>query len=416
MPEYPKFEGWPDGENNILPGNELPVTALRRSVNYDITDTGDLLTRRGRTKIYSGTPMPRTLYSNGRRVLFVEGGSLWELINQFGTWTRMLVRLNVGSHPMAYVSVNNDIYWSNTIMTGILTDGGEDLPWGVTGPANQPTVLSGSSGGSLAAGRYQVAITFVSARGEESGTPTAAEVDVSAGGAIEVRDIPTPVDGSSINIYCSSPGGEGLYKVATVLPGTPIYRIAAVSNAQGRRLQTQFRMAPPAGSVLEYHEGRIYIADGNVVWITDPLRYGLVNAVSGFLLYPEPVTVMKSVSDGLYICSDQTYWVSGVGTDEFQQVPLLPYGGVAGTGINIPKSDNVAWFSKYGIVIAGLNAQLTNIQEDKSAIGEFENGAMIYREQRGLRQIVATLGSGTQSSYLAPDYVTLENARRGSAI
>jgi hypothetical protein len=416
MPDYPKFEGWPDGENNILPGHELPLTTLRRSVNYDITDTGDLVTRRGRTKIYSGTPAPRTLYSNGKRVLFVEGGSLWELTEINGVWTRMLVRLNIGNHPMAYVSVNGDIYWSNGIHTGIMEADGSDRPWGITPPANQPTVLSGAAGGSLAAGRYQVAITFLSALGDESGTPLAAEVDVSAGGSIEIRDIPTPLDGSSINIYASSPGGEGLYKVANVLPGTPIFRIAAVSNAQGRRLSTQFRMKPPAGSLLEYYNGRIYIAQGNIVWITDPLRYGLVNAVSGFIMYSEDVTIMKAVDDGMYICADATYWVSGFDTDEFQQVGLLPYGGVLGTGINIPKSDNVAWFSKYGIVVAGLNAQLTNIQEDKSAIGEFENGAMIYREQGGLRQIIATLGTGTQSSYLAPDYVTLENARRGSAI
>lgn len=125
---------------------------------------------------------------------------------------------------------------------------------------------------------------------------------------------------------------------------------------------------------------------------------------------------MKSVADGIYICSDQTYWLSEIDTNEFQQRVVLPYGAVKGTGINIPKSDNVAWFSRFGMVIAGLEAQISNIQEDKSAVSEFENGAMIFREQKGLRQIIATLGTGVQSVHLASDYVTLETARRGNAI
>ena len=125
---------------------------------------------------------------------------------------------------------------------------------------------------------------------------------------------------------------------------------------------------------------------------------------------------MKAVADGIYICADQTYWVSGVDTNDFQQIPVLPYGAVKGTGINLLESDNVAWFSDDGIIIGGLEAQVTNVQDDKSAVGEFENGAMVFRKQRGLRQIVATLGTGVQSAYLAPDYVTLETARRGNAI
>lgn len=416
MPDYPKFEGWPDGENNILDGDDLPLTALRRSVNYDITDTGDLQRRKGRTKIYTGTPFPGTLYSNGKRILFIESGSLWELVYSLGAWSKALVRLNVGAHRAAYISVNNDIYWTNGITNGLLTQEGEDLPWGIDGPASQPNVLSAASGGSLEAGRYQVAITFVSDRGEESGTIQAVYVDVLAGGSIEIRDLPTPVDGSTINIYASTAGGEELYKIGSARPGAPSYRITAVSNVHGRILQTQYRIKPPVGDVLAYHNGRIYIADGRVVFYTEPLRYGLVHAISGFMTFPEDVTVMMGVRDGLYVCSDQTYWISGMDTEELQQLTILPYGAVWGTGIRLPKSENVAWFSEFGIVVAGTDGQATNVQEGKSAVGKFQSGAMIFREQDGLRQMIATLGSGTQSAYLAPDYVTLENARRGSAI
>jgi len=418
MPDFPKYEGWQDGENNILDAVELPETSLRRAVNFDIMDGGDLHRRRGRTLAYIGSIVPNTLFSNGKRVLFVESSNLWELIKGFdGVWNRMLFRTGVGNHAMAYLAKDDNIYWSNGILTGIIDSEGRDLPWGIRGPVEQPNIAGSDVGGTLDAGTYQVAVTFLDENGQESGTSASKVVEVTTdGGSILLTDIPTPVDGITIQVYCSSANGEGLYRVGRLLAGTPNYRITAVSNVQTIRLQTQFGIKPPAGDVLEYHNGRIYIAEGNVVWYTDALRYGLVKPHRNFLQFPSPVTVMKSVADGIYICADQTYWISGIDTNEFQQVPVLPYGAVKGTGINLPESDNVAWFSEEGLVIGGLEAQVTAVQEDKSAVSKFENGAMVFRKQRGLRQIIATLGSGTQSAMLAPDYVSLETARRGNAI
>jgi hypothetical protein len=146
------------------------------------------------------------------------------------------------------------------------------------------------------------------------------------------------------------------------------------------------------------------------------LRYGLVKPHRNFMMFPGEVTVIKAVADGIYVCADKTYWVTDIDTTNLQQREVLPYGAVKGTGIDIPKSDNVAWFSQHGMVIGGLEAQLSNVQEEKSAVSKFTNGAMMFRESRGLRQLVATLGGGEQSAYLAPDYAALEIARRGDAI
>jgi hypothetical protein len=417
MPDYPKYQGWPDGENNILDATELPITALRRCINFDVTNSGYLHRRRGRTQVHVGTPVPNTLWSNGQRVLFVESGNLWELVKISGTWTPMLVRMGMGNHPMAYLDVNRNIYYSNGLFTGMLDPDGADLPWGIAGPQNQPTLTAAASGGDLVTGDYQVAITFVDDLGQESGTPVAAVTSVTGpSGSILLTDLPTAVDGSTIQVYCSAANGEGLYRVGRAINGAPSYRIASVANAQTMMLQTQHGIKPPAGSILEYHNGRIYIAQRNVVWYTEPLRYGMVKPHRGFLMFPEDVTIVKAVADGIYICADQTYWVSGVDTSEFQQVAILPFGGVKGTGISLPESDNVAWFSKEGIMIGGLESQVTAIQDDRSAVSTFENGAMIFRKADGMRQIIATLGAGVQSSFLAPDYVTLETARRNNAI
>ena len=133
-------------------------------------------------------------------------------------------------------------------------------------------------------------------------------------------------------------------------------------------------------------------------------------------MFASEVTLLASVADGLYICADKTYWRADIDTDQFQQREVLPYGGVRGTAIDIPMSDNVAWFSPRGIIVAGLQGQVASVQEDKSAVSDFDSGAMLFREQSGLRQIVASLAGGTESPLLAKDYQQLETARRGEAI
>lgn len=418
MPDYAKYDGWPDGENNLRDATELELSQLRRCVNFDVLDSGDLHRRRGTTKVHNGTVVPRTLFSNGKRVLFVESGNLWELVRNIdGSWNSMLVRLSVGNHPMTYVDVNGDIYWSNQVQTGIVDQDGNDLSWGLKAVADQPTVTAGASGGDLVAGVYQVAVTFLDAYGQESGTDLAATVTVAENNSsLLLTDIPTPTDGSTVQVYCSAVNGEVLYRVGRVVPGAPSFRITSASNNLGMQLRTQFCDKPPAGNVLEYHNGRIYIGDGNVVWFTDPLRYGSIRMSTNFMMFPDEVTVIKAVADGMFICADKTYWLSGMDTSEFQQVEVLPYGAVYGTGISLPESDNVAWFSEDGLIIAGLEAQVTTVQDDRSAVSRFQNGAMQFRKVKGIRQFVATLGTGVQSEFLAPDYVTLETSRRGNAI
>ncbi len=293
MPEQAKFDGWPDGENNILDAVELPDTALRRVVNYDVRDGGDLHRRKGSTQVHVGTIVPKTLFSNDQRVLFVESGNLWELVKISGVWNPMLVRTGVGNHAMHYLDVNRNIYYTNAVITGMLDPDGADLPWGIQGPHEQPNVTASDSGGVLTAGDYQVAITFLDESGQESGTGLAKVVSVTSDtGSIELTDIPTTVDGITVQVYCSSPNGEGLYRVGQTLSGSPIFRIAVVDNVQTIKLQTQFGIKPPAGEILEYHNGRIYIAEGRVVWFTDALRYGLVKPAKNFLQFPADVTVI----------------------------------------------------------------------------------------------------------------------------
>lgn len=419
MPSPSKLEGWPRGLNTILRADSLPIDALRRCVNFDLDDMGKPSVRPGRTRLYAGTIYPRTLWSCPSRTLFVEAGNLKELVRRAdGTYDALLVRLNVGNYAMHYLDLNDKIYYTNGVITGIVGAEGESLAWGVTGPGTQPVCVPGSSG-SLFAGSYQVAITFIAADGEESGTPLAATVVVTddGGGSITLNNFPpAPAEADRIRVYCSNRDGEGLYRVADIPKGLPSFNITTVENAMNWRLQTQFGIPPPPGDLIEYANGRILIANGSIVWLTEPLRYGLVKPISGFLSFPERVTVMKAVDDGVYICSDRTYFIEGLDTPSLSQTERLPYGGVYDTGINIPNFDAVAWFSHRGLVLGGENGEILNVLENKVAVSKYESGAMLWRENNGIRQIVANLWDGELTPYAAADYVALETVRAGQFI
>lgn len=413
-----KLEGWKQGLNTLLRDDSLPIDALRRCVNYDIDDTGRIERRVGRIEAYAGSIQESSLWSGSDRTLFVESGSLKELQrSDAGVYSALTLRSGVGAYPMKYVEVNGVVYYSNGVLTGRVDALGFSRAWGLPAPVTQPNVTPGGPGGQLAAGRYQVAVTFLASDGEESGTGIAALADLTVdGGSLHLSDFPpAPAGAAAVRVYCSHVHGEGLYRVADLPTSATAYQITQVSNVATALLRTQFCVSPPAGHLLEYHNGRLYIATGNVLWCTEPLRYGCVHPGKGFLQFPKPITVLRAVSDGLYVCSDLTYFIQGIDTADIKQREVLPYGGVYDTGISLPNYDAVAWWSHEGLVFGARNAELLNITQDRIASAKYGSGVMQARELNGLRQIVANFKDAELSLFSAPDYVALEADRAGSA-
>lgn len=416
MLNYPQLGPWGKGMNTLKRSESLEKDEARNVVNFDIDDAGKIRLRKGKTKVYTGIIVKDTFWSNGKIALFVEGGDLKLLNTDF---TATLLRASVGYSPMRYVCVNDVIYYTNGTVTGIVRDGSNE-PWGVQAPAQQPALSAATSSGSLSAGVYQVAVTFISPTGEESGTGLSAEIEVEAESSIQLSAIPQPPAGHTVRVYVSAANGEKLHSLVSLIPGQTAFRIYSVANQTARVLETQFGMAPPPGSLLEYHDGRIYIGDGNVVWTTEPLRYGLVKRAKGYYLFGSPVQMMKSVQDGIYIAADKTYFLSGTDSTELENSDVLPYGAIDCQAIDIERTTEgvirVAWWSVRGLCIGEKNGVVQNVMEDRVAVSEFKRGSLMFREHDGIRQIVACLQDGTQSTYAVSDYVTDETARRGSAI
>jgi hypothetical protein len=415
---YPQIGGFPLGMNNIQKLEAVPEGAVRSCVNWDIDDTGNLVRRRGYAKVYSGTIAKETAWSDGNTALFVENGDLKKLHSDY---TAETVRAGVGNTPMAYLRKDGFIYFTNGTVTGKYTEKGGAVPWGINGPSIQPR-LQALNSGELDAGTYQVAVTFVSPEGEESGTGIAATIEVPEAGAILAHDIQQPDSDQSINLYVSAVDGEELFLIASLRYGEDEYRINRVKNVTTRKLVTQFGYPPPAGNIIEYHNGRIYIADGKVLWPTRPMRYGLHMPATDFFLFGEDIAIVKSVDDGIYVATKQeqtesgtkpgrTYWLGNLDSGNLHQREILPYGAVPRTDINLPKTSEgarqVAWFSERGIVVGTAGGITANLMEDRVAVSKYSRGTMLFREQSGERQMVAVLQGASRNAYAASDYTDL---------
>ena len=333
---------FPKGMTNLGSPEGLPEGTCRNGVNVDFLDNGQPRRRAGQALVYPGTDCD-SAWSNQRINLFREGTALKELERSAaGTYSATTLRSGLAAAtPITFLDVAGDVYYTNGVITGKLTaqDFGRvytDGPWGVERPARQPVITALGYGG-MHAGTYQVAVTFRSASGEEGGTGVAATVAVASGGGIALTDIPQPTAATHIRVYCSMANGEVLYYQGEYSAGTGGITVGAFQSDV--RLETQFGYPPPPGQALCLHNGRIYIADGPVVWYTDALRYGLYRPDRAFLPSAEEVRVLASVADGLYVATETATWfVSGIDTEAFNQRQILPYGAAAGTAVKVPKA------------------------------------------------------------------------------
>lgn len=416
------FNGWPNGKNTVAPETRLPRGSLREALDVNLDKAGRPSRRPGYTSVYSGTNI-HSLWGNSRLAVFVENGTLKRL---FPDYSVTILRSGLDTNKtLSYADVNGEVYYSNGEQTGKLDVFGAAKDWGVETPEGQP-LLSEAASGALDAGRYQVSVAFVSAAGELSGATLAVVVQVSEGKGIQLTAIPQPDSGEvvSARIFVSEPNGEIMYRQVDVPIGVTSYVLTR--TIKGEPLGTQFMRTAPAGHIVRYYNGQIYIASDNILWYTEALRYGLCKPSENYIQFPERITVLEPVDDGLYACSDSTYFLSGQNPKQMQMVVASPNKGVEGTGTQVSAEmfdikdalGNIAfWFGNTGSTLGLNGGRVSPIMEDKIAVSSYNRGATLFKESEGFRQLITALSNkGEGSAFAASDSATAEVIRNGIVI
>ena len=410
---------WPQGLNNVAQDTEVPPTALRKAFNVDLTDQGKPRRRKGRTSVYSGTNI-RSLYDVSGFTVFAEGADFQRIFPD-----NSVVTLFSGldeNNPLSYAEVNTELFFTDGDNNFKSTLGGVVTPLSVPNPNTRPALAEVADGG-LDAGLYQVTCTHVDQYGTESGTDIPALlIEVAEGSRIVVSGLSLPPNAVATNVYVTKANGETLYHYAQ----TDASSVSIFKQALGKKLETQFMSPMPAGQVMFYYKGRLWVAQGNVLWFSEPLRYGLTKLSSNFIMFPERITIGQPVLDGIYIVSDRTYFLAGTNPKQMQQVVVSPDRAVEGTGMLLKPDvfnvedvveDTAYWFGTRGAMLGLPGGRVTGLMEDRVAVPDYQKGATLYRADGGIQQMITAVSNpGEVNSLRLGDTASAEVIRNGILI
>lgn len=426
QPEQPTGR-WPKGMNTAKSATALRADELRHAHNVDFDKAGKSYRRKGRDLLFAGyahSGFSDELWPYG---MYVSEGTLYRVEQQPNGAISRTSHYSVSMlEKMSYTIVNDRLMYTNGQLVRSAGLDGDDREWGVEQPPGQP-LLSASAGGSYDEGKYQVAITFVSLTGEESGTGLASEVTLAQSQSIMLSSIPQPVDTTlRLRIYCTATNGDALYQVREIASGITTYLLDR-EHYPGKMLATQFCERVPPSRIVRMHKGRVYFVIDDMLCWTEPLRYGLYKPHENYVKFTAPPNMVESVDDGLFVgTGNRTMFLPGSDPKKFEQRVVDQHGTIPGTGLQLRGSHFgdeqysgpvAVWWSNSGNLLLGTPGGRTkSLTEQRLSMPSYEAGATIFRESGGMKHLLSVLRNPNGSGFSATDDAVAEVVRNGVVI
>lgn len=312
---------------HVMPTRDDPTTDLVAAVNVDLDNSGLPSRRAGTSLVRAGAA--HSLWAQGDMCIFASGTSLMRLYPDYSS--EVLTTGLTANAPVSYVEVNGRIYWSNGHESGVIA-AGASRSWGMEVPA-QPGLSA--VGGQLSPGQYQCVVTHVRNDSQESGAGLPAVLALSADGGIRVTwALPNDPTIELARVYLSTPDGTVLY-LADECPIDDLYTEIA-SCAFAVPLNTQWNDKPPAGHLLAYANGRIYIAEGPYIFGTTALGYEYVDLRDYLAIDGTRIRVLIGVEGGLFAATDNAaVFLRGKTFESIEMTYVSSKGGVEGSACHV---------------------------------------------------------------------------------
>jgi hypothetical protein len=214
-------------------------------------------------------------------------------------------------------------------------------------------------------------------------------------------------------------------------PSGPATWLSPVVNPTSTLPDTRGKLIgpPPMATALAHHNGRIYLAQGRVVWATELYLYHYVDKTKNFLPFESDVTLLAAVKDGFYVgTEDAVYYLSGP-FREMRRELVLRVGAVPGSaalvggGVISPPQFReqglaqsrpaVMFLTRDGVCVGYDGGTVYNLTEDRMVFPDAVNAAAMFRQQDGMNQYIAVTSSGgtPASTARVGDYVDAEIRR-----
>jgi hypothetical protein len=139
------------GLKNTVGSERLAPNELEKALNIDIDDAGQIRRRRGQTLVSSGNF--HSVWTGRHAVYGVKNGALG-IINPNYTFVQLMA--GAGDAPIAYLQLDDDVYFSSEDVSGIIRQNGTISPWGSStsegtwlSPVVNPTETLNPTGGKM---------------------------------------------------------------------------------------------------------------------------------------------------------------------------------------------------------------------------------------------------------------------------
>lgn len=387
---------WPLGINNKSNEKAVPEGALRDLVNYDPAADGILRLRTGYDQVMPGSAV-RGALSVGNHILLADGERLVDFNAETSSFTTL--KSIAGSGRFSGAVLNDELFFC-TENECLRFKAGVLRPWGVPTVTSQPLPTVGA--GSLLAGTYQCAATFVDAHGDEGGTTEALTITVAAGASLVFQAM-TPPAGGKVRLYVGAVDGGTLYRQ---YEGQGDYTCSSINDA-GARLETQFLREPVPGDRIAAHSGVLLTADNAVLHMTMPMRPHLRSAIKGWFNFPAPVDMVISGDGGVFVSSDKTYFLTEIESQAPGSRKVFDFGAVRGSETKGLRNE-VMWMTRYGIAKSDGTGNATLISEANFAPDQASGGTSALLESNGTQMVVTTMQGQKHNPLAASDTYDME--------
>ena len=154
--------------------------------------------------------------------------------------------------------------------------------------------------------------------------------------------------------------------------------------------------APPIGHLLEVHNLRMFIAEDNILWYSEPADYSSYRLAANYFGFSSRLKMLEAVDEGLWISdSESLYFLGGEIAPTVHKMPRqikkAEYCAIEGTAQKVQASkigiENltgivIVFTTAEGICIGSSDGHLINLTEKKIDLPSGLTGAGFYRDGR----------------------------------
>ena len=391
------FNGASGLRNNVAP-ERLTKNDLVTGVNIDLDESGAIMRRKGRTKLLGGAT--HSLYSLGETALMVQSGVMMQFAPD-GSISP--IRTGILGTRVDYASIMDTVFWVDEHEAGII-DQRVARPWGVTPPS---LITLTQSVGELPEGRYSLTATYVRNDGHESGARASTQIDVTTGGISATLLPSTDAQVDGIRIYMTTANGDVLYLYGEY--DNAVQTVGVNDPVDGDLpLRTQFFGPPPAGQLVAFFAGRMYVAKDNFLFYSLPYEHELFDLRYGFIPFEDRITMVAPVTNGIFLgTTKQVNFMQGMTPEEFKTSKVYDLGVVEGTA-RVVKADDIVekaqpdpcavWLGKDGLCVGlavgqsnNLVGTVKNLTAEKYAMSvSAQTGASVLKLREGTPHFVVS--------------------------